>query len=143
MENQKIIAKDFYVYTFFTPLIPKATANQPLTITIQNDSQFLWQKTTFSCDVDPAPAAGANLWFSRVQPLITAQITDTSSGRILFSRETNLGTIAGYGEFPFTLPEPRILIPKTTLQITLSNYSTTDDYKNVFINLIGTKQFLG
>lgn len=141
---QKIIAKDFYVYSFFLASIAPATSGQPVTVTIQNDSQFLWQKTSYFCTMTPGGAFGpGDTEAGRILPEISIQIVDTSSGRQQFNREVELGSIAGDGRFPFILPEPRLFVPKTTITMTISNYSAASTYENLYINMIGTKLFWG
>jgi len=133
----QVVAQDFFIYTFnVTSLAAGASALQ--TVTIQTDSQFKWQKMSMFADIAGAVQTDA----TRVIPLITMQITDTSSGRLQFNKEIPLGAIAGDGQFPFILPEPKIFLPKATIQISLNNYSAATTYANIFVNLIGTKLFM-
>jgi len=135
----KVIGKDFFVYDFFCDTIAPGDANKPITVTVQNDSQFLWQKTAFFCDIGGAVQTQS----SRVLPLVSMQVFDTSSGRQQFNVPVPVPAIAGDGQFPFILPEPRLLVPKSTITIELSNYSAATTYVNLHILMIGTKIFMG
>lgn len=143
-DHNAVMAKDFFVYDFFTPSLAAGASGLPVSQTIQNDSSFLWEKTAFFTTFNDAaifPVEIGQVQFNRVLPLITVQITDTSSGRFQFNREIPLPSIAGDGQFPFILPFPKLFLPKTTITLTLSNYSAATDYLNLHILLIGTKLF--
>lgn len=143
MNERDVIAKDFFVYTFFLASLAPGDSGIPISLTIQNDSQFLWQKTSFYCSFprglspfDSDQDAGRSI------PTIAAQFVDTSSARLQFSRATNLSSIAGSGEFPFILPETKIFQPKSTITLELSNYDAERTYSNIYVNMIGTKVYL-
>jgi len=131
--GQEIINKDFYVYQSSVASIANG-ANATDTINIQADSDFILQKLTFVADV----AAAAQTDSSRVLPLITVQLTDTGSGRQIFSDPVPIPAIFGRGELPFILPNPRLFRANTTIAISYSNYDAALTYQ-IFLQFVGMK----
>lgn len=142
MNERDVIAKDFFVYTFFLASLAPGDSGIPISLTIQNDSQFLWQKTSFYCSYPQVGVFGPYQEAGRALPAIAAQFVDTSSARLQFNRATNLSSIAGSGSFPFILPETKIFQPKSTITLELSNYDAAVTYSNIYVNMIGTKVYL-
>lgn len=134
--NKTIIGKDTYTYVFSLASIAPATVGQESSITIENDSYFLAEKMSFFCTND---AVDTQTQETRILPNLTIQLESTSSGRRQMSQPTPLAAIAGSGEFPLIWPQPKLYVPKTTVQLAFSNFSTTDTYRNIFVNMIGTK----
>ena len=128
--------RDYFVYTVnLGSLAAAATAN--VNAAISADSDFWMTGLTFFSDL----ALAAQTDSTRVIPLITLQMTDTGSGRQLFSAATPLCNIAGYGALPYRLIHPRYFGRSTTIQLTDANYSAATTYTNTFISLIGFKIF--
>lgn len=106
------------------------------TFSIQSDSHFKLQKLTYFADI----AAATQTASSRVIPLVTIQITDSSSGRDLFSSPIPLPALFGNGELPFILPTPKLLLSRSTITVALANYSAATDY-NVYLGFLGAKVY--
>jgi hypothetical protein len=134
-------ANDFFVYEVDTlgplPAGLAPAASQPLSIVIQADSYFKLIKLAHFTDI----AAAAQTESTRVVPLVNIQITDTGSGRQLFSAPTSMGALFGDGRLPFILPIVRVFQPSATVSIVLTNYSAATTY-NVRLALIGIKSFM-
>lgn len=128
--------RDYFVYTVNTgSLVAAAIAN--VNAAISADSDFWLTGLTYFSDLAGAVQTDS----SRVIPLLTLQITDTGSGRQLFSLATPIGAIAGDGTRPYRLIHPRFFARSTTIQLTATNYSAATTYTNTFIALIGFKIF--
>jgi hypothetical protein len=133
--------EDWFVYlASVTNLTAAGTAGAslPVNINVQADSDFkLIKLTHFSNN----HASITNQQEStRVLPLVTIQITDTGSGRNLFSNPIPLPALAGDGRVPFILPITRIFKASATITVTFTNYDTAIAY-DINLSLIGTKLF--
>lgn len=133
--NPNIVVKDFFAYEVdFSALASGVTATG--SVNIQADSGFLVQKMAVFADI----AAAIQTDSSRVIPLCTCQLTDTGSGRNLFSTEVPIPSVFGQGNLPFILPQPKLFSPKSTLSVTITNFSAATTY-NIRLSFIGQKVF--
>lgn len=130
-----ILGKDFFVYNIDYPSIA-AGASASGSINVQADSDFQVQKLTYIADL----AGGAQTDSSRVVPLLTVLITDSGSGRQLMDRAVPITAIFGTGQIPFILPQPKIFIARSTVTVSVANYSAATAYL-VRLSFIGTKIF--
>ena len=129
------VIEDFFGYTTGRVALTAAIGATGLAnIAIQADSDFLWEKLTFSAD------AGAALTeATRVIPLVTLMITDSGSGRQMFNFPTTIGTICGTGGLPYILSKPKLFDANSLIQVTLVNLIASA--VNVEIMLSGRKRF--
>lgn len=135
MQAQQRVVKDFFAYQInFSALA--AGGQDTGNINIQADSAFQLQKLAFFADI----AAATQTNNTRVIPLVTIQMTDTGSGRNLFSSAVPVPSIFGTGDLPFILPSPKEFSPKATISIVVSNFSAATAY-NLRLSLIGQKVF--
>ncbi len=134
------IKKDFYVYeedfTTGTNNAVAAGATATGNINIQADSDFVLQKLTYFADISAAVQTDS----SRVIPLMTAQIKDTGSGRDLFEVALPVSNVFGTGVLPFILPTPKLFLARSTIAITVTNFSASTTY-NLRLSFIGYKVF--
>ncbi len=129
------ILKDFYTYeTNFDGLAAGTDASQQ--INIQADSDFELQKLTYFADI----GAAAQTDSTRVVPLCSFLILDSGSGRQLMDQSVPLANLAGTGQIPFILPNPKIFAARSVVTITLNNFSVGTTY-NVKVSFIGVKRF--
>lgn len=134
-QNQQNVYRDYYVYSLtFSSLANGASATG--NINIQAEADFVLQKMTYFADI----AAAVQTDSSRVIPLITVQITDTGAGRNLADNAVPVSTIFGTGEIPFILPNPKLFRAKSTLTISVANFSASTTY-NLRLAFIGHKKF--
>lgn len=132
---QRQYVEDFFVYTAtFAALAPAAVATQ--NIQIQANSAFKWQKSTYQADI----AAAAYTSGAVPIPNVQIQITDSGTGRQLFSSALPVIGIFGNGGLPFILPQNRIFMERSNIQITATNFDAAVTY-NLRLMLIGTKIF--
>jgi len=126
---------DFYVYEADFGSIAAGATGQ-VNITIQADSNFLWQQGCYYADI---AAAAFNIGNQPV-PNMTLTITDTSSGRQLMSSAVPVPSIFGLGREPFILPTPRWFRANTQVTLLVANFDAADTY-DLRLSLIGTKFF--
>jgi hypothetical protein len=127
--------RDFFVYELdFGAVAAAGTASS--SFTVQADSNFLWQYGGFFADI----AGAAQTDDTRVLPLMSATILDTSSGRQLMSAATPIPSIFGTGQLPFLLPTPRFFRAQTQVTVNIANFSVGTTY-TLKLQFIGTKFF--
>ncbi len=68
------------------------------------------------------------------------QITDSGSGRNLFETPLPISAVFGTGELPFILPTPKLFAARSTINITVANFSAATEY-NLRFSFIGYKVF--
>lgn len=132
---QRKIAQDFYVYTSNVASIAPG-ANAEDSINIQADSNFLLQKITYFADI----AGAAQTDSSRVVPLVTVQITDTGSGRQMFSDQIPIPAIFGTGKLPFILPNPRLFAANSNIAVSYTNIDAAVTYR-IYLQFAGIKTY--
>lgn len=134
-QSDAYVAYDFYTYEEdFTALVSGSSAQG--SINIQADSDFVLQKLCYFADI--AGAAQTN--DSRVVPLVTLQIVDAGSGRQLFEAPAPVNSVFGYGALPFILPRPRVFFARSTVDISVANFSAATDY-DLRLSFIGYKAY--
>lgn len=126
--------RDFYIYELDFATVVADGGVQQNTFTVQTDSNFLWQEGTFIASIDGA----SQLDGTRVLPLVSCNIQDTSSGRVLMSNPAPITNMFGYGSLPFLLPSPRFFRANTQVTVSLINFSDSTDY-DIKLSFIGTK----
>lgn len=133
--GQHIVADEFFSYS--TPRTAVAQgASATVNITIESNSDFLIEKTTFSADI----AAAAQTANTKVLPNVQVQLNATGSGRNLLNIQTNLQNLFGSGTIPFILPRAYLLPAASTLQITFTSFEAAND-NNITLSFIGRKLF--
>lgn len=110
------------------------TANA--TIQVQSDSAFKLVKLGIAADI----AVAAQTESSVVVPLCTLQITDSGSGRNLFSAPVALRALFGNGQLPHILPVPRLFLPRSLITLQFANFSAASTY-NLRMAFEGAKVF--
>lgn len=127
----KKVVLDHFTYTAtWNPL--GASATTPVTIPISADSDFVWMETTGVAYtgvnvLDPAPD-------------LLLMFTDTGSGRNLQDNAIHWMNIVGNAQWPYVLPEPKLLIGNGGLMITAIN-NVAIAVGRLDIALIGVKVF--
>jgi len=131
------VIKDFFIYEEDFSAIASGSS-QTGSINIQADSDFVVQKLTFFSDIAGAVQTDS----TRVIPLISLQITDTGSGRNLMESAIPVSNLFGTGQIPFILPQPKLFLARSSVTITVDNFSDSTTY-NLRLSLIGYKVFRG
>ena len=138
--------RDIYVYeaqtTLGTPL--PASGTQTDTIQIEADADFYLQKLTYHCQAPAATAIATDavglVASQRIIPPVAIQITDTGSGRQMMQNPIPIPSLFGTGELPFILPNPRLFMRNSTIQVAFTNLDATNAY-TVRLAFIGFKDY--
>lgn len=134
-QSDEYVAYDFYTYEEdFSNL--NAGVSLQGAINIQAESDFVLQKLAYFADI----GGGAQTHNSRVVPLVTVQIIDAGSGRNLIESPAPVPSLFGQGNLPFILPRPRVFFARSTVDITVANFSAGTDY-NLRLSFIGYKAY--
>ena len=134
--SSRYVARDFFVYNTVHSLVAAGTSNTQ-TIQINADSDFQIEKLTFFADI----AAAGQTQNSRVIPLATVLLVDTGSGRQFSDQAVPVPSLFGTGEIPFVLKQPKILMARTSLSVTIANFDASNTY-TIRLSFIGSKLFL-
>ncbi len=116
-ENVGNRRRDFYIYEAETIAIGVGILTND-TIAIEADSDFILQKLTYQADL----AGVAQTDATRVIPNVLLQITDTGSGRQLMQNPIPIPSFFGTGRVPFILPNPRLFMRNSTIQIAFTSF---------------------
>jgi hypothetical protein len=117
-ENVGNRRRDFYVYEAETLAIGVGVSTND-TIAIEADSDFILQKLCYQAD-DGTGATYTDS--SRIIPNVSIQITDTGSGRQLMQNPIPVSSFFGTGQLPFILPNPRLFMRNSTIQIAFTSF---------------------
>lgn len=132
---QKVV--DFFTYTFpvFSNVGVGATVTANLVIDASADFEVLQLQQFTNI------ANAAFVMNTRPIPNAAIMLTDSGSGRNLMNTPTPLASIAGTGEFPYNLPQPRLLARSSTLICALTNFDAAVATYQIYISLVGRKIF--
>jgi len=130
------VSKSFYAYSVNFAALLFGT-NATLSFNIEADANFKLEQITYFSNIANATQTDA----TRVVPLISLLITNTASGRQFMDSAQPINNIAGTGDRPFILPQPKIFPARSTVQILGANFSAATDY-NTVISFIGTKVYV-
>lgn len=128
--------RDFYIYELDFATIVHGGGTQQNSFTVQTDSNFLWQQGCYFASI----AGATQTSNSRVVPLVSFLIQDTSSGRQLSSGPVPIPSQFGNGTLPFVLQTPRFFRANTQVTVSLTNFDAAVDY-DIKLSFIGTKFF--
>lgn len=137
IDPEQVSAKrrDFYTYEAES-LALAAGASSNDVINIEADSNFILQKLTYIADI----AAAAYTDSARPIPLVNVQLIDTGSGRQLMQNPIPIPSLFGTGELPFILPNPRLFMRNSTIQIAFTSFDAAVTY-NIRLSFIGYKVY--
>ncbi len=133
-QGGKIVAIDYFAYNTKIDSNGSAIPDDATVsgfLQVQADSDFVMSYIA----ADAIDAAGTAVLDD---PVITAQITDTGSGKTFFSNPTLLSLVTGKGGFPFLLPAPRVVNPNTNIKVDITN-RTGANVTAVYISFIGAR----
>lgn len=126
------LALDYFAYGVnFLPLNAGATVTLP--IAINSDSAFMVMSATLvECDI-------TNLVFLGNRPLL-AQIAEAGGARQLSNIQMHVDNWFGTAQNPKYWDVPKILLPNSTLNVTLQNLDGVNN-RNIFVAFHGFKLF--
>lgn len=134
-ENVEYRRRDFYTYeSQVVDLAVAGSAND--VINIEADSDFILQKLTFQADLSGA----AQDHSTRVIPNVLVQLIDTGSGRQLMQNPVPIPNIFGTGAIPFILPNPRLFMRNSTIQVAYTSFEAAS-VPTIRLSFIGYKVY--
>jgi len=114
--------------------LSSTNVNGTSSIQIDNGYDFYWYALTHQADIGGAIQTES----SRVIPLVTVLINDSSATRNLSNNPTPLETLSGTGEFPYRTIRPRLFPANTVITFTWLAYVTSGTtYSNIYHLLHG------
>lgn len=127
--------QEFFTYSSgIIALAPAAIAT--VSIPIQADADFYWQKSTYFADI----AAAGQVDSTRVIPLVTVGITDGASSRAISDAQIPIASLFGTGSLPFILPAPKTFAASGSIILALTNFDAAITY-NIRLFFHGHKLF--
>ena len=127
----KNLAVDYFAYgTDFVPLAASGTSTNP--IAINSDSAF------FVLSAVGIETATDNTTFLTQHPLLV-QLSEGGGARNFFNTPLHFDEVFGSAELPMVWPLPKLLLPNSTLNVTLQNLEATA--RNVRVAFHGFKIF--
>jgi hypothetical protein len=114
--------------------LSSTSPNGSSSIQIDNGYDFYWYALTHQADL----AGEIQTESSRVIPLVTVLINDSSATRNLSNNPMPLETVSGTGEFPYRLIRPRLFPANTVISFTWVSYvAAGTTYSNIYHLLHG------
>ncbi len=113
-----------------------AGATALVTVGIQADADFLILNQTYNANTANAAVTESSFPY----PNVTALLLDTGSGFQMMDQPTPITSIFGNGQFPYYLPQPKLMPAKSALQVTLTNYDAAAGY-NIRLSFNGVKLY--
>lgn len=129
------------VFTYQTPTVTSVAhgaSSGSQIIQFDNNSTFLWLRSTFSADI-----AGAAFLNDTVPcPLITVTIADTGNGMQFMNAPIPVFEIAGISPgLPYILPTPQLIQPNASYAFNFANYDASVAYANLRFQMHGFRIF--
>jgi len=87
---------------------------------------------------DANTANAARTAATQVIPNATVLLTDTGSNRTMMDVAVTISSIFGNGQFPFILPEPKLMQANSQLQVQVTNFDAAAGI-NIQLSFIGYK----
>jgi len=128
-----IYSEDLFYYDFALDSLANNTTT-PVIVLFEAESDFEWILTTGSSLTTEGPAVDAT------STPVSVQVIDTGDGRRLFNNPIPMGMIAGSGQQPFVVPQPRIFTAKSSIEVDFTNTSGST-VTHIHFTMIGRKIF--
>lgn len=116
--------------------VAAGVTSAPVNTPIDASAMFLWTATSYNANSLNAAQTAA----TRVYPNCTVLIIDTGSGRQLMDNPVPVPSLAGDGQFPFILPEPRWIAANSTIQCVYTNFDVAAGF-NIRLAFHGYKVY--
>lgn len=130
---------DFFAYQFPVVSNLAAAGTTTVSVQIQRDADFEMRAIGYFFNIANATFQAA----TRNIPNVTLMLTDTGSGRNLFSNPVPLPTIAFAGDSQNMrlLPWPKIFAINSQVQATIVNFDAAVATGQLYLTLLGRKLF--
>lgn len=129
---------DLFWYQFpnITDIAAGATA-APVSVTIQDDSHFLWIASSYHYSLNEA----AFTYSTQPIPNMLVTLLDSGSGKQMMNAGVPIDCIFGSPGKPFMLPEPKVLSRNSVITATVQNFDAASATANLMMSLIGRKLY--
>ena len=129
---------DLFYYTFPDVTdIAAGSTSQPVTVQIQNDSDFEWMASCYHYSL----AEAAFTYSSQPIPNWKATIIETGSGKQLMNAPTPVDSIFGVPGRPIWLQQPKVFSRNSVIQMTIANFDAAVADGNFIATFIGRKLY--
>lgn len=134
--GRTIIGMETYVYNVVVgaPFSLLYNVDVRAQLQMQADSDFVLSYLSGCVNINPNGDMKSNR-------NLTLQIQDTSTGKLFFNQPTVMTLVCGGGGFPFIFAAPRVIDANTTLQFTVRNRDSAQNYSQAYLSLGGTRIF--
>lgn len=134
-----MLPQDFFTYPIsFLNIAAGAQSTQQMQFDASSD--FYWFYSAY--DAENAAAVTNITSATRIYPRASILITPTDTSSQFMQAAVPITSLFGNGENPFVMPVPRKIPARSVLTFQFTNRDTALAY-NVFLSLIGKKQYLG
>lgn len=114
--------------------LSSTNVNGSSSIQVDNGYDFYWYAMTHQADL----AGAVQTESTRVIPLVTLLMNDSSASRNLANNPTPIETLSGTAEFPYRLIRPRLFPANTVITFTWVSYvASGTTYSNLYHLLHG------
>jgi hypothetical protein len=129
---------DFVYQTPTVASIAHGTSSGAQPIQFDNNSTFLWLRSTYSVDESAAAFTSG----AYPVPLITVTIQDTGNGMQFMNAPIPVYSIAGRdATLPYILPTPQLVQPNASYSFNFANYDAAQLYTNLRFQMHGFRIF--
>ena len=136
----KGITPDFFAYQFPVVSNLAAAGNTTVSVQIQNDADFEMRSLAYFFNL----ANATFLSSTRNIPNCTLMLTESGSGRNLFSAAVPVVSVAWNGEGAMReLPWPKIFGKNSVITATVVNFDAAVNTGQLYLTLLGRKLFSG
>lgn len=131
---------DYFWYQTLVTGLASTAPNGTSQIQIDAGTDFLWIASTYQADL-----AGAAQTINTIPvPLVTVLVTDTGATKNLSNAPTPLNTVAGTGQFPYRLIQPRLFRASSVINFTWASYvAAGTTYSNIYMVMHGIRMIAG
>jgi hypothetical protein len=124
------------LFSYPTTVELAAVGEESTVLRIESATDFLWFKSTYHTEIDPAAALTDQ---TRIIPLVDVQIQVSGADRNLFQAPTPIPNVFGTGQIPFVLPSPMVLLANSEVRF---DFTSRDPRAlRLTLNLIGLKDY--
>ncbi len=121
LQDTRIVRFPFSYNAVFAAIAP--AGNQTVNIQIDAAAPFLIVNQTYTAAIT---AGAAQLSGTYCYPNMSVLMTDTSSNRQMSDVATPITSIFGNGQFPYILPEPKLMAANSVLQVQVTSFEAAN-----------------
>lgn len=140
--NKTVLGLEYYAYSIDkVALALNETAELDFPLIMDSDSDFVIMSLCAGAVVS-APAIADPTNGNRIveySPSIVLQILNESSGKTFWDSPTPLPLVCGTGGFPYQFVSPRVIRPRTTIQVSVQGVVPGPVFSAFYFTMHGAK----